>query len=203
MLAVTFELPSNMNRITTIFIFCLVTCLFSCNSLKPIAQNNLLQTLTSSELSKFDGDYEIISTDTSYPTLARALTFTDKRVLKNFNHIDQLVKKEFRLNIKSLDERHLKITLYSRNKIIKTKTLKGKLSDNYFQFKMRKISPVPPFYLILSLYKKQENRIGLTKSGDLLLDTYEGGVLLLVVAPTFGGDSDAYSLVFKRKISNG
>jgi len=202
MLAITFELPSTMNRITTIFIFCLVTCLFSCNSLKPIAQNNLLETLTSSELSKFDGDYEIISTNTSYPTLARALTFTDKSVLNNFNHIDQFAKKEFRLNIKSLDERHLKITLYSGNKIIKTKTLKGKLSDNYFQFKMTKISPIPPFYLILSLYKKQKNRIGLTKSGDLLLDTYEGGVLLLVVVPTFGGDSDAYSLVFKRKKSN-
>jgi hypothetical protein len=67
---------------------------------------------------------------------------------------------------------------------------------------MRKISPVSPFYLILSLYKKQENRIGLTKSGDLLLDSYEGGVLLLVIVPTFGGDTDAYNLVFKRKKSN-
>jgi hypothetical protein len=191
-----------MNRITAFCIFCLVKCLCSCNSLKPITQNNLLQTLRSNDLSKLDGDYEIISTDTSYPTLARALTFTDKKVLNNFNRIDQLVKNDFRLNIKSLDERHLRITLYIRNEIVKTKTIKGKLSDNYFQFTMRKISPVSPFYLILSLYKKQENRIGLTKNGELLLDSYEGGVLLLLVVPTFGGDTDAYNLIFKRKKSN-
>lgn len=188
-----------MNRITAFYSFCLLTCLCSCNSLKPITQNNLLQTLSSHELSKLDGDYEILSTDTSYPTLARALTFTDKKVLNDFNHIDQLVKNDFRLNIKSLDERHLKVTLYRQNKIVKTKTIKGKLSDNYFQFKMTKISPVSPFFLILSLYKKQENRIGLTKNGELLLDSYEGGVLLLLVVPTFGGDSDVYNLIFKRK----
>lgn len=161
-----------------------------------------MQTLSANELSKLDGDYEIISTDTSYPTLARALTFTDKKVLNNFNHIEQLVKKDFRLNIKSIDERHLKVTLYSRNEIVKTKKIKGKLADNYFQFKMRKISPVAPFYLILSLFKKQENRIGLTKNGELLLDSYEGGVLLLLVVPTFGGETDAYNLIFKRKKSN-
>lgn len=191
-----------MNRFTALCLFCLVTYLCSCNSLKPITQNNLLQTLSSNELSKLDGDYEIISTDTSYPTLARALTFTDKKVLKNFNHIDQLARKDFRINVKSLDEKHLKVTLYSQNKIVKTKTLKGKVSDNYFQFKMRKISPVSPFDLILSLYKKQENRIGLTKNGELLLDSYEGGVLLLFVMPTFGGDTDAYNLIFKRKKDN-
>lgn len=191
-----------MNRFTALCFFCLVAYLCSCNSLKPVTQNDLLQPLSSNELSKLDGDYEIISTDTSYPTLARALTFTDKKVLKNFNHIDELARKDFRLNIQSLDEKHLKITLYSQNKIVKTKTLKGKVSDNYFQFKMKKISPVSPFYLILSLYKRQENRIGLTKNEELLLDSYEGGVLLLLVLPTFGGDTDVYNLIFKRKKIN-
>ena len=161
-----------------------------------------MQTLSSNELFKLDGDYEIISTDTSYPTLARALTFTDKKVFDDFNHLSRINEKDYRLNIKSLDERHLKITLYSRNKVVKTRKIRGIVSGNYFQFKMRKISTVAPFYLILNLYKKQENRIGLTKSGDLLLDSYEGGVLLLVVFPTFGGDTDAYNLVFKRKRSN-
>lgn len=192
-----------MNRFTALYIICVVISLYSCNSLKPVTQNNLLQNLSSNELSKLDGDYEIISTDTSYPTLARALTFTDKKNLLNFNHIDQLASKDFRLNLKSLDEKHLKVTLYSQNKIVKTKTLKGKVSDNYFQFKMRKISPVSPFYILLSLYKKQENRIGLTKNGELLLDSYEGGVLLLLVMPTFGGDTNAYNLIFKRKKTNG
>lgn len=191
-----------MNRFTALCFFFLVAYLCSCNSLKPVTQNDLLQPLSSNELSKLDGDYEIISTDTSYPTLARALTFTDKKVLKNFNQIDELARKDFRLNIKSLDEKHLKITLYSQNKMVKTKTLKGKVSDNYFQFKMTKISPVSPFYLILSLYKKQENRIGLTKNEELLLDSYEGTVLLLLVLPTFGGDTDVYNLIFKRKKTN-
>jgi hypothetical protein len=187
-----------MRYITTFWTFCLVTCLVSCNSLTPVTQNNLLQTLSSGELSKLDGDYEVISTDTSYPTLARALTFTDKKRLNDFRRAGQSLK-DFRLNIKSLNKRHLKITVYSQNKIIKTKTIKGELSDNYFQFKMSKISPVFPLYLILNLYKKQKNRIGLTKGGDLLLDSYEGGVLLLIFMPTFGGDTDSYNLIFRRK----
>ncbi|MEP7374323.1 MAG: hypothetical protein ABI675_13085 [Chitinophagaceae bacterium] len=177
----------------------MVVWLFSCNSIKPVTLNNLLQTLSSGEIAKLDGEYEIISSDTSYPTLARALTFAGKKYLNSFNHLDQLAKRDIRLKIKSIDDRHLRITVYSRDKVIKTKEIKGRLAENYFHFKLTKISSVFPFYLILNLYKRQENRIGLTKSGDLLLDSYEGGVLLLIFIPTFGGDTGSYNLIFKKK----
>lgn len=180
----------------------IIACLASCSSLKPVTQNSSLQSLQSGDIAKLDGDYEIISTDTSYPTLARALTFTNKKALSNFNQLDKLHEKNVRLHIQSLDDRHLKVTIYSRDKAIKSKKIKGKLSDNYFHFKMTKISPIPPFYFLLSLYKKQDNRIGVTESGDLVLDSYEGGVLLLIALPTFGGDTDSYNLIFKRKKSN-
>ncbi len=179
----------------------IVVCLVSCNSLKPVTQNNLLQPLNSESIAKLDGDYEVLSSDTSYPTLARALTFTNKKSLINFTH-DNLNYKDVRLNIQALDDRHLKITVYRHEEAIKTKKIKGILSDNYFYFKLTKISSVSPFYFLLNLYKKQVNRIGLTKNGDLLLDSYEGGVILLIVIPTFGGDTDSYNLIFKRKKSN-
>lgn len=179
----------------------IVVCLVSCNSLKPVTQNNLLQPLNSESIAKLDGDYEVLSSDTSYPTLARALTFTNKKSLINFTH-DNLNYKDVRLNIQALDDRHLKITVYRRGEAVKTKKIKGTLSDNYFHFKLTKISSVSPFYFLLNLYKKQVNRIGLTKNGDLLLDSYEGGALLLIVIPTFGGDTDSYNLIFKRKKSN-
>lgn len=179
----------------------IVVCLVSCNSLKPVTQNNLLQPLNSESIAKLDGDYEVLSSDTSYPTLARALTFTNKKSLINFTH-DNLNYKDVRLNIQALDDRHLKITVYRRGEAVKTKKIKGTLSDNYFHFNLTKISSASPFYFLLNLYKKQVNRIGLTKNGDLLLDSYEGGVLLLIVIPTFGGDTDSYNLIFKRKKSN-
>lgn len=175
--------------------------LFSCHSIKPIVQNNLLQSLNAADLAKLDGEYEIISSDTSYPTLARALTFTDKKYLINFDQLHQLVEKNVRLKITSLDATHLKINVYNNEGIVKTKVIKGELDQNYFVFRQTKISPIVPFFFILSLVKKQENRIGLTKSGDLLLDSYEGGVLLFLFMPTFGGDAESYNLIFRRKKS--
>lgn len=179
----------------------IVVCLFSCNSLKPVTQHTLLQPLNSENIAKLDGDYEVLSSDTSYPTLARALTFTDKKSLIDFTN-DNLDYRDVRLNIQSLDDRHLKITVYRSEEVVKTKRIKGTFSDNYFHFKLTKISSVSPFYLLLNLYKKQINRIGLTENGDLLLDSYEGGALLLIVIPAFGGDTDSYNLIFKRKESN-
>jgi hypothetical protein len=197
----------NRRQMRNFFIFscillCLVTFSSSCNSLKPVVQHNSLQTLNFNDISKFDGEYNILSSDTSYPTLAHALTFSDKKYLNDFNHLNILAEKDVRLKIKSIDDTHLKITVYRNNKVLKTKILRGKLSDNYFQFTSTKISSISPFYLILNRYRKQENRIGLLENGDLTLDSYEGGVLLLFVMPTFGGDSGSYNLIFKRRNSS-
>jgi len=73
------------------------------------------------------------------------------------------------------------------------------LSDSYFHFTIAKISPVPPFYILLNFFRKQKNRIGLLKNGDLTLDSLQGGALLLIIMPTFSGGDTKYNLVYKRR----
>lgn len=165
----------------------------SCTSLKPIVQSGSLQTLTETDLSKFNGDYEIFSIDTSFRTSEFALTYSSKFDLRNLPMTND------RINLLSIDRSHLKVTVYKKDKVVKTKIIKGHVSQNYFQFKLTRISTIRPFYFILNGYATQKNRIGLLKNGDLTLDTAGGGVLLLVIMPIFGTDGELYNLVFKRK----
>jgi hypothetical protein len=187
------------------FSFCIVFILVlfssSCTTLKPIVQNDSIGVLTSNNIEKFNGEYDILSTDTSYPTLAYALTFLDKKYLNNFNHLDNLFEKNMKIMIKAIDKTHLKITVYSKNNVIKNRVIKGKLYENYFHFTITKLSSISPFYLLLNRYRKQKNRIGLYKNGDLALDNLEGGTLLLIIMPTLAGGSESYNLIFKRRNS--
>src|ERR1700712_4756225 len=54
-----------------------IVCTTSCSSLKPIIQNDSLQTLTYNDIGKFDGDYEIFPDSASNTTLAYALTYSN------------------------------------------------------------------------------------------------------------------------------
>ncbi len=179
-----------------LFTFFYIVSTTSCSSLKPITQNDSVQTLAYNDISKFDGDYEIFSNDTSNTTLAYALTYSNKDY---FNHF---VEKDYTINLTSIDSRHLKVTVFSKGSAIKIKIIKGQLYQNYFQFTLRNISSIPPFYIILNRYRRQKNRIGLQKNGDLILDTNEGGVILLVIMPTFGTGVELGNLKFKRKRSS-
>lgn len=161
----------------------------SCRSLKPIVQTDSLQTLGANDLAKFNSDYEIFSVDTSFRTSEFVLAYSGK-----FN-FENLPKGNDRINLFSTDSKHLKVTVYKDDKVVKTKIIKGRLSQNYFQFKLTHIS----FHLVINGYSTQKSRIGLLKNGDLTLDTDGGGVLLLVVFPTFGSGAELYNLVFKRK----
>jgi hypothetical protein len=165
----------------------------SCSALKLLVHNDSLQTLTENDLSKFDGDYEIFSIDSSFRTSEFALTYSSKFDFKNLPNTND------RINLLSTDRRHLKVTVYKNDKVIKTKIIKGYLSQSYFHFKLSNISTIRPFYFILNGYATQRNRIGLLKNGDLTLDSDGGAALLLVIMPIFGSGTELYNLVFKRK----
>lgn len=184
------------NQITSLVrLFLLANIIFSsaCNTLKPIVPNDSLQTISAEDLSKFNGDYEIFSIDSSFRTSEFALTYSSKF---DFHHLPD---KKDKINLAFIDSRHLKVTVYQNDKLIKTKIIKEYLSQNYFQFRLTRISTIPPLYFILNSYATQKNRIGLLKTGDLTLDTHGGGILLLVVMPSFGSGSEHYNLVFKRR----
>ena len=176
------------------------TCLlYSCNSLKPIVHNNSEQTIFPNNLRAFDGEYDVLSTDSSYPHLIHALTFCENKHLDRYDHLENFGKRDLKVRLEAIDYRHLKVTAYSHNKVFRTRTLKGEISENYFHFTRSRLSPIFPFFFVLTLGQKHKNRIGLLKNGDLTLDSYEGGILFFVVMPTFGGDNDNYNQVFKRR----
>lgn len=156
--------------------------------LKPVTQNDSLQTLSANNLNKLNGDYEIISVDSSFRTLSHILAYYNK-----FN-FENLPKTNDRINLLLINPSHLKVTLYKDNRVIKTKVLEGQLSQNYFLFKATHIR----LFLLLNAYAKQIGRIGLLNSGDLTVDTDDKGLVNLVVIPIFGGGAELYNLIFKR-----
>ena len=167
----------------------------SCFNLKPIAKNITVQPLNYN-LNKLDGDYEIYSIDTSFRNLEFALTYSDKILF------DTIELKYEKVNLKAIDNRHLQVTVLNRDSVIKTKIIKGYISQDYFNFKLIHLSSIKPFYLIINGFTMQKNRIALLKNGNLTLDTNGGGRLFLVFFPTFGGGAEFYNLGFKRKISS-
>jgi hypothetical protein len=192
----------------TIYLFiylCIVFFLMqfssSCTTLKPIVQNDSIAVLTSNNIEKFNGEYDILSSDTSYPTLAYALTFLDNKYLNDFNHLNNLFERDMKITIRAIDNTHLKVAVYSKNNVVKSRVLKGRVFENYFHFTITKLSSISPFYLVLNRYRKQKNRIGVYKNGDLTLDNLEGGALLLIIMPTFTGGNDRYNLIFKKRNS--
>ena len=167
----------------------------SCFNLKPITKNIAVQSLNNS-LSKFNGDYEVYSIDTSFRNLEFALTYSDK--IK----FDTVELKYEKVNLKAIDKKRIQVSVFKRDSIIKTKIIKGYISQNYFNFRISRLSSIKPVYVILNAFATQRNRIALLDNGNLTLDTNGGGFLLLVFVPTFGGGAEFYNLNFKRKIGS-
>ena len=184
-----------INKKERVIIFCsfcilhiLITA--SCShKLEPISNTDSLQQLNDSNINKFNGDYDIKSIDSSLTFLSYALTFYDKLSYK------YQLKENDRLNLRVINNRHIKATLYINNKVRKSKIIKGHLSENYFYYKITRVEA----YLILNVHKRQVNRIALLANGNITLDSFYAGILFLVIMPTFGGGGPEYNLVFKRK----
>ncbi|MBL0357876.1 MAG: hypothetical protein IPP72_13760 [Chitinophagaceae bacterium] len=119
--------------------------------MKPIVKTETLQTLNETDLNKFDGDYDIFSVDSSFRTSEYALTFS-----KKFN-FKSLPRTNDRINLQSIDSKHLKVTVFKNNKAIKTKIIKGHISQNYFQFSL---TTIRPFYFIVNGFATQKTELG-------------------------------------------
>jgi hypothetical protein len=175
--------------------FCAV-CFSSCTlfrplPLKPIHNSDSVQRIEKSDFSKFNGDYEIQSVDSNSSTLDYTFTY------KSLFNLKKLSGKNDYLNLSAIDDRHIKATLFVNNKIVKSKTVIGRMSNNYFEFHTNHFS----LKYIFILYGQQTNRLALSKEGDLYLDTNIGGIgfLLIMPIPLSGSSMDTYNLKFKRK----
>ena len=175
---------------------CFSSCvLFQPLPLKPIHNSDSIQSLDKSNFSKISGDYEIVSVDSNSTRLDYAFTY------KYMFDLKDLPGKNIYMNLSVIDDRRLKATLYLNDKKVKSKTIKGKINNNYFQFH----SNYWGWQFIFIVYAKQTNRIALSYESDLYLDTNAGGVafFLILPVPLSGSSSDTYNLKFKRRKTSG
>jgi hypothetical protein len=178
-----------------LFISLCVICFSSCVifqplPLEPIKEPGAVQQLEKTDLSKFNGNYQIISVDSNSSKLDYAFTYKYLVNSKKPGENDYV-------NLSAIDDRRIKATLFVNGKVIKPKIIKGSIRNNYFQFHTNMLS----VRIIFFLYAKQTNRIALSKDNDLMLDTNSGGIgfLLILPIPLSGSSMDDYNLKFKRR----
>ena len=93
-----------------------------------------------------------------------------------------------------LDARRIKVTLLSNGQIEKEKILKGKLSQNTFEFNRRSFL-VP--LVLMNYYEDRKTRIAILQNGNLCLDTYTQALGNFFIFPWTGGVYSAEDLEFE------
>ena len=71
------------------------------------------------------------------------------------------------VELKVIDERHLNVTIMKNDSIIKSKVLKGKIKNGYFEMK-RRVFFIPTIYL--NVFRTTKFRIGLLENDNLTTD---------------------------------
>ena len=71
------------------------------------------------------------------------------------------------IKLKVIDEKHLDVTIMKNDSIIKSKVLKGKIKNGYFEMK-RRVFFIPTIYL--NVFRTTKFRIGLLENENLTTD---------------------------------
>jgi hypothetical protein len=177
--------------IICVFAFCFTSCTLTRPlPLKPF-NNTSVQKPETFELSKFNGDYEIISTDTSSHTLEHIFTYSSKF------HSRNLPGKNDFMRLSVIDGKHIKASLLVNNEVVKTKIIKGRIINNYFESHTSHFK----FRFIINIYEQQSSRLTLSNVRELYVDINRGGGAFLIFMPiplSFASDN-GYNLKFKRR----
>lgn len=188
-----------MSRII-IKLFCVGFCLsftFSCTLLKPLplksfSSTDSVQTIEKTALSKLDGAYEIFSAASGTSNSLGDIFFYSFLLNKK----KKPAKTDF-IMLRAIDDNHIKASLFLNHKLVKTKTIKGRLIDNYFEFHSTHLK----FTFIINVYSQQTNRLALWKDSALYVDNNYGGIgfLVFLPIPLSGSSVDTYHLKFNRR----
>ncbi len=162
----------------------------SCSTLQYSGNKESPLLQTQKGLERYNGDFNILSNDTSFLTLPHIFTYN------NYFNPKRLPGKCDKIRLTALDQNRLEVAVFNDSTVITRKVIRGRLSEGRFYFKVRKISPI---YIILNGYVWQTNQMELLENGDLSVHTKYGGLWFLTVVPTFGGRSEVRNLVFSRK----
>lgn len=165
--------------------------LFKPLSLNPVNNIDSVKKMETPDLPELNGDYEIQSVDSNYCTLDNALLYSRMFDLKSKRTKNAYVR------IATIDDKHIKATLFVDGKEVKARKIKGRLVNNYFEFHTTHLK----FRFIINVYEQQSNRLALAKSGGLYLDNNHGGIafLLILPIPLSGAARDTYNLRFTRR----
>lgn len=179
-------LEKNIFVIFSIALFSITSCVLPLESIKNFDE---IKKIGKTELSSFNGNYRIESTD-SFHMLSYVFMYKD---IFDRNKMPTLYDY---INITAIKNRKLKIKLFVNNQLIKTKVVSGKFENSSFNYKSSHLD----FFYGFIIFSFQTNRLSLSKEGDLFLDNYKGamGTFLLIPIPLSGHGDDYYGLKFKR-----
>ena len=167
----------------------LIIATFSCAPFKKFEKNKSRIGLSSENLELFNGQFELISIDSAYRFLDFALLAKSPFGFENIPEAGDY------LSLKVLDKKKIEVSVYEDDNLIRRKVLKGKIKDNYFVFRKRRVLI---FWLVLNGIRIQKSRIGLLENGNLILDNSGGGILLLVFLPAGGNSDEFHNLQFRK-----
>jgi hypothetical protein len=168
-------------------LFCIVFLTSCAPSLKPALTDSRRASLEVT-LSKLDGSYSIYS-------LTRSTDRLDEILLFNIHRFKKAPDSSAHVVLKSVDDQHIRATLYYKDSIIKTRILTGRIKGDYFEFTSRSIFH---FWVVVNVIGVRNGRIGLLKGGDLITESMYKAFLCLIFVPVNGGDEHLLEQAFKR-----
>jgi hypothetical protein len=144
--------------------------------------------LTDSSFFLLNGEYEIISRDTSHIMLDYCLTGIQKFDLVNRPDSGN------RIRLETLPGRRLLVTVLSGNLSIRRKKIKGNLKDGYYMFKLRILRP----YVVFNFFNEQEVRLSLASNKSLIVELVGTTTFFVLFVPVTGAKVEEQSLEFKK-----
>lgn len=145
----------------------------SCATFKePLISKDRLE-LTSSNLHLFNGTYERFSINNGTNSYTKSYyDYNDLFKCFFLKHEKNLRKsssneKDF-VTLEAINENKIKVSFMMDGEIKKSKTLKGKINGNAFEFNKR-IFLIP--LLVLNFYDQRKTRISLSENSELIVDT--------------------------------
>jgi hypothetical protein len=163
--------------------------LFSCSVLKPPAEIESQVKLNRDNLNLINGTYNRYAID-SVKSNPSDLFWGFSLKGYNGNEGEDFVK----LIVE--DEHHIRVSLIMSDSIIQTKTIKGKIRENTFEFNRRFIIiPV----IVATIYKDSKVRISLMENGNLNVDAKTMAYGLTFFILPVGGVEQKYRMEFERK----
>ncbi len=175
-----------MKKLHYIFI---TIVLAGCTSVKKAQSNYDVAQIKSNELIVFEGTYKN-KCEKCEAEIYSLWSTIDYKSEKLEDWADLVVK------IKVTDAFKLKAELFRDEKIIDTRILEGKITDNYFQLKRQWKTDFK--FIILWLLGDSSVKLAMNDKEELVVLRESGGIALLVAFPVFGADSPLIETNYKR-----